>query len=223
LGKPMAVELDCLILRDMTSDELMDGWLADLGEKLDSCSDCAHQSSPPSPTASAAGVRLPLLLPSTMADDSIAASRTLSRTRASSTTGGRAAIWTSTALSRDSSSTVVRHTVVPREVHESEINTRLITNDHRASLWELEDTGMHGVDDVPTPKMDVSFNVDQPFIASQTETGHTFYTSEDSDLVAHVNSRARERRDTEPASSRNIVPRGRARNGQESDHKMPVP
>ncbi|KAK3638565.1 Vacuolar protein sorting-associated protein 26 [Elasticomyces elasticus] len=47
--------------------------------------------------------------------------------------------------------------------------------------------------------MDVSFN---------TETGHTFFTSEDSDLVANVNSGACERRETEPANSLNIVPSG---------------
>ncbi|KAK5734959.1 hypothetical protein LTS12_026578, partial [Elasticomyces elasticus] len=47
LGKPMAVELDRLILRDITSDELIDGWPADIGGKVDSCSDSDHQSSPP--------------------------------------------------------------------------------------------------------------------------------------------------------------------------------
>ncbi|KAK5674098.1 hypothetical protein LTS10_013143 [Elasticomyces elasticus] len=246
LGKPMAVELDRLILRDITSDELMDGWLADIGGKVDSCSDSNHQSSPPWPTASAAGVRLPLL-PPTMADDSIAASRTLARTRASSTSGGRAAIWTPTALLRDSTSTVVRHTVVSRGSHESDENTHLITNDHRASLRELEDASMHDVDDAPTPKMandshrveggshtwqtppqspgslspgwtqDVSLDRDQSFTVSQTETGHTFYTSEELNLVAHVNSRARETRDTVPASSRNVVHSGSYRSNSHNE------
>ncbi|KAK3613698.1 hypothetical protein LTR22_028050, partial [Elasticomyces elasticus] len=50
--KPLAAELDLLTFRDLTSDELMDGWLAELRDKVDSCSESAGQESPPQMIAS---------------------------------------------------------------------------------------------------------------------------------------------------------------------------
>ncbi|KAK5673943.1 hypothetical protein LTS10_013288 [Elasticomyces elasticus] len=231
--KPLADELDRLVLRDLTSDDLMDGWLADPGEKLDSCSDSAHHSFPPSPIVSAAGARLSLLLPSTQADDSVVASKTLAPTRASSTTGGRLSIWAPAALSRDSVSTVVRHPGAASESHEWDGNMRLVTDDRRASLWELEDTGMQDVDDTPVPGIGndnhgvggvsiprqesprspksaspVPLDGDHPSVLNHEVTGRTFYTSDDSDLDAPIGIPLRERRDTEPSSGRTVLSRG---------------
>ncbi|KAK5734879.1 hypothetical protein LTS12_026608 [Elasticomyces elasticus] len=189
--KPLADELDRIVLCDLTSDDLMDSWLADPGEKLDSCSDSAHHSFPPSPIVSAAGLRLSLLLPSTQADDSVVASKTLAPTRASSTICGRLSIWAPAALSRDSVSMVFRHPGAASESQEWDGNMRLVTDDRRASLWEPEDTGMQDVDDTPIPG-----------IGNET---HTFYTSDDSDLDAPIGIPPRERRDTEPSSGRTDI------------------
>ncbi|KAK4901912.1 hypothetical protein LTR49_027167 [Elasticomyces elasticus] len=233
--KPQADELDRLVLRDMTSNEMMDGWLADLGEKVDSCSNPVPHSLPRSPTASAAGARLSLLLPSTLPDESVVEARTLALTRASSTTGGRFSIWAPAALLRDSNSTVIRHTGAPSEFHEAGGDLRHLANDSRASLWDLEDTGMQNVDHSPTsrigndsqvvsgfpitwqtpsqsPKssLPVPIDRDQSSVVSQSLTNHTFYTSasDDSDLDAPIDGRARERRSTEPTSGHAVVPRG---------------
>ncbi|KAK5724433.1 hypothetical protein LTR15_004478 [Elasticomyces elasticus] len=233
---PQPAELDRLVLRDLTSDELMDGWLANLGEKVDSCSDSAHHSLPPSPTASAGGTRLPLPQPLSLADDSVVTGRTPALTRACSTTAGRLPTWAPAALTRESTSTVICHTQVPSGSCEAEGDERLLPDDRRASLWELEDTGMQYVDHSPStsrigndnhevggspntwqtppqsPKSTspVPLDKDATSVMSQTLTNHTFYTSasDDSDLDARTEVRARERRGTEPASGRAVVPRG---------------
>ncbi|KAK5674078.1 hypothetical protein LTS10_013173 [Elasticomyces elasticus] len=230
---PPADELDRLVLRDLTSDELMDGWLADPGEKVDSCSDSAHHSFPPSPIVSAAGARLSLLLPSTQADDSVVASKTLASTRASSTTCGRLSIWAPAALSRDSVSTVVRHPGAASESHEWDGNLHLVTDDRRASLWELENSGMQDVDDTPLPGIGndnhgvggvsitrqesphspksaspVPLDGVHPSVLNHEVTGHTFYTSDDSDLDAAIGTPPRERIGTEPSSGRTVLPTG---------------
>ncbi|KAK5674076.1 hypothetical protein LTS10_013171 [Elasticomyces elasticus] len=228
--KPSAAELDRLVLRDLTSDELMDGWLADLGEKVDSCSESAHHSLPPSPAASVAGARLSLLLPLTQADDSVVAAGTPAPTRASSTTAGRLSIWAPAALTRESTSTVIRHTRAPSEYGEGDGDERLLADGRRASPWELEDTGIQNVDHTSTTSRvgkdnhdtwqtppqsprstpPVRLDKDGMSVVSQTLTNRTFYTSasDDSDLDAPTNVRARERRGTEPASGRAVVPRG---------------
>ncbi|KAK3659782.1 hypothetical protein LTR56_001146 [Elasticomyces elasticus] len=232
-GEPPVAELDRLVLRDLTSDELMDGWLADLGEKVDSCSDSAHQSLPPSRTASVVGAHL---LPSTQADESVVAARTPAPTRASSTTAGGLSIWAPAVLTRESTSTVIRHTRAPRESRRGDEDERLLAEDRRASLWELEDTGLQNVDhSLTTPRVandnhevggvpntwhtpprspksmsPVRLDKGAMSVVSQTLTNRTFYTSasDDSDLDASTDIRARERRGTEPSSGRAVVPRG---------------
>ncbi|KAK4958070.1 hypothetical protein LTR10_004495 [Elasticomyces elasticus] len=228
-GEPLAAELDRLVLRDLTSDELMDGWLADLGEKVDSCSGSAHQPlPPPSPTASVAGA---FLLPSTQADDSVVAARTPAPTRASSITAGRNSIWAPAYLTRESTSTVIRHTRAPSESRGGDEDERLLADDHRASLWELEDTGLQNVNHTPTTSVTGNDNhevggvpntwqtpprspkstspVRGMSVVSQTLTNRTFYTSasDESDLDAPIDV-PRERRDTEPSGGRTVLPRG---------------
>ncbi|KAK5736017.1 hypothetical protein LTR17_007688 [Elasticomyces elasticus] len=227
-GEPPAAELDRLVLRDLTSDELMDGWLADLGEKVDSCSESARQSLPPSPTASIAGARL---LPSTQVDNSVVAASTPAPTRASSTTAGRLSIWAPAYLTRESTSTVIRHTRAPSESRGGDEDERLLADDHRASLWELEDTGIQNVDHTPTTSVTGNENQEvcgvpntwqtpprsprstSPMrgmsVVSQTLTNRTFYTSasDNSDLDAPIDV-PRERRDTEPSGGRTVLPRG---------------
>ncbi|KAK3623966.1 hypothetical protein LTR22_024161 [Elasticomyces elasticus] len=229
----LAAELVRLVLRDLTSDEPMDGWLANLGEKVDSCSDSAHHLLPPSPTVSATGACLSLLLPSTQADDSVVASRALAPTSTFSTRDGRLSIWAPAVLSRDSVSTVVRHAGAASESHEWDGNMCLVTDDRRASLWELEDTGMQGVDDTPIPGIGndnhgvgggsitrqispqspkstspVPLDGDHPSVLNHEVTGYTFYARDDFDLDAPIGTPARERLGTEPSSGCNVVPRG---------------
>ncbi|KAK5679916.1 hypothetical protein LTS10_007864 [Elasticomyces elasticus] len=220
-GEPPAAELDRLVLRDLTSDELMDGWLADLGEKVDSCSDSAHQSLLP-----VAGA---LLLPSTQAGDNFVAARTPAPTRASSTTAGGLSIWAPASLTRQSTSTVIRHTRAPSESCEGDEEERLLADDRRASLWELEDTGIQNIDHTPTafvigndihevggvpntwqtpPRSPKSTSpVRGMSVVSQTLTNRTFYTSasDDSDLDVPIDV-PRERRGTEPSGGRTVLP-----------------
>ncbi|KAK5734117.1 hypothetical protein LTS12_026788 [Elasticomyces elasticus] len=227
--KPLAAELDLLTFRDLTSDELMDGWLAELRDKVDSCSESAGQESPPWPTISAISARLSLLLPSTQTDDSVAATRERAQTRASSSTTGRLSIWTPAVWSRDSTDTIVRHTGSRSGSHEY---------DRQAGLCQLEDVDKQdSADDAPTGLNDnvthginggsgawrtppqcpessssawiknVPFDRDQSSASSQEHTSHTSYASDDSDLDTPAKVEARQRRDTKPASGRTVEPR----------------
>ncbi|KAK4931868.1 hypothetical protein LTR49_001554, partial [Elasticomyces elasticus] len=227
--KPLAAELDLLTFRDLTSDELMDGWLAELRDKVDSCSESARQESPPWPTISAISARLSLLLPSTQADDSVAATRELALTRAYSSTAGRLSIWTPAVWSRDSTDTIIRHTGSRSGSHE---------DDRQAGLCQLEDVDKQdSADDAPTALNDnvnhgidggsaawrtppqcpessssawiknAPFDRDQSSALSQEHTSHTSCASDDSDLDTPAKVEARQRRDIKPASGRTVEPR----------------
>ncbi|KAK6379574.1 hypothetical protein LTR81_027762 [Elasticomyces elasticus] len=204
--QPLSADLGRLVLHDLTSDELMDEWVADLvEEKVDLCSDSTHQLSSPSPTASTLGNDLSLLLPSTLADDNVIAARTDAPTVASSTIAGRLSLWVPAATTRDSSSTVVRHTGFRREYRALDGDVHLVNNDRRGSLWELEDTQMQHFEDIPksgigndnhgagsrrltwqprpqSPKSSSLVPLDKHHnsVVNHEGIGHTFYNSGDS-------------------------------------------
>ncbi|KAK0868969.1 hypothetical protein LTR87_013923 [Friedmanniomyces endolithicus] len=131
--------IDQMVLRDMTSDELLDGWLAGLDHNADSDSNSAQRMLVPPSTSSAVGHQLSLLLPASAEDDG-AATEASGLRRASSTTGGRLSLWVPPTWSRDSVNTVILGTRRRSDAVELDAQGR-----HRTSLWELEDGDSHVV------------------------------------------------------------------------------
>ncbi|KAK3613661.1 hypothetical protein LTR22_028064 [Elasticomyces elasticus] len=240
--QPLSADLGRLVLHDLTSDELMDEWVADLvEEKVDSCSDSTHQLSSPSPTASTVGNDLSLLLLPTLADDNVIAARTDAPTVASSTIADRLSLWVPAATTRDSSSTVVRHTGFRHEYRALDGDVHLVNNDRRGSLWELEDTQMQHFEDIPksgigndnhgagsrritwqprpqSPKSSSLVPLDKHHnsVVNHEGIGHTFYNSDDSNPGTPA-PRTRESRDSEPSGGRTVLPRGSFRSNSFDD------
>ncbi|KAK1817075.1 hypothetical protein LTR12_008564 [Friedmanniomyces endolithicus] len=219
--------IDQVVLRDMTSDELLDGWLAGLDHNADSHSDSAQRTLVSSSTSSAVGHQLSLLLPASAEDDG-AATEASGLRRASSTTGGRLSLWVPPTWSRDSVSTVILGTRRRSDAVELDAQGR-----HRTSLWELEDGDSHMVLSVAStfntantePETEGSRTAWQtpsqcnrrPSTALsggiapsgdqsiEHNTSRTFFASDDLETEGPGETQTHEKRDPERASNRSPV------------------
>ncbi|KAK0936457.1 hypothetical protein LTR29_011935 [Friedmanniomyces endolithicus] len=219
--------IDQVVLRDMSSDELLDGWLAGLDHNAEAHSESAQRTLVSSSTSLAVGHQLSLLLPASAEDDGGATEASGLR-RASSTTGGRLSLWVPPTWSRDSVSTVILGTRRRSDAVELDGQGR-----HRTSLWELEDGDSHVVLSVastfntasteleteriktawPTPSQctrrpSTALSGDRAPSGDQSiehNTSRTFFASDDLGTEVPGETQTRERRDPERASNRSPV------------------